>query len=433
MFTSHRYLLLASLVMGLAVAQAHAQSNRSRALPPGYPFRPPIPNGQPINFNPQIGPGLSLQQAAYNTAVLGGAYQNVPPYALGFNPYSGGPALASPFMSSPFSLSTTGGSNPFMGTGSLGSSPYSLSTGGGSSYSPSYGSQSYGYQDPLGAQLQGYASMINATGKYYKNIQEASLTREQVRKSSYETTKRRIELERWYEATRLKPEQLREREMAASLERARNNPPDTDISSGRALNTLLGSIQRSPQLSLGPNVPLDDDNLKHINLTSPGTAGNVGMLKDATKLSWPEALQDSGYDKERKRFSRNLVSAVATLKDGEPLPDSTLKDIRTDYKTINDKLNEAADELTPALYIDARRFLNQLNQAVRALGDKNVGNFFNKNWTPKGKNVAELVSHLSKEGLNFAPATPGDQAAYQALYLGMRQFEAGLATAQAQK
>ena len=41
----------------------------------------------PINRNPTIAPGLSLQQYANNVRVLGRAYRNVPPYALGYNPY----------------------------------------------------------------------------------------------------------------------------------------------------------------------------------------------------------------------------------------------------------------------------------------------------------------------------------------------------------
>ena len=41
----------------------------------------------PINRNPMIAPGLSLQQYAYNISVLGRAYRTVPPYLLGYNPY----------------------------------------------------------------------------------------------------------------------------------------------------------------------------------------------------------------------------------------------------------------------------------------------------------------------------------------------------------
>ena len=444
MFTSQRSLLLIALVMGLVASQLHAQGNNPARY--GGPLQ--------INLNPQIRRGLSLQQAAYNTAVLGQAYQQVPPYALGYNPYpqngyASGPALAaSPFVGSPYAASAYGASpyalstspsyNPYTGTGSLGNSPYSLSTMGGSPYGSSggYGSSynsPYGYQDPVGAALQGYASLTAATGQLQVNYQQARILREQARQASIDTARRRVELENWYRSMQPTPQQLRDQQAAAELTTARKEAPDTDITSGKALNVLLRSIQRSPALNLAASMALDEDNLKQINLAGAGTSGNVGMLKDVTKISWPETLQDSSYDKQRKRLNQNLVHAVTILKDGDPVPESTLKDIRADYKTINDKINEGADELSAGQYIESRRFLNQLNQAIRALGDKNVGKHFNKTWAAKGKNVAELVAHLTKEGLGFAAATPGDEAAYKSLYLAMRQFEAGLASAQTQK
>ncbi len=442
MFTSQRSLLLVALVMGLVASQLHAQGNNPARY--GGPLQ--------INLNPQIRPGLSLQQAAYNTAVLGRAYQQVPAYALGYNPYlqngyPSGPALApGPFVGSPYAASAYGASpyalstspsyNPYTGTGSLGNSPYSLSTTGsayGSPYS-AYNSPNYGgYQDPVGAELQGQAALTAASGAYQVNIQQARILRQQARQASLDTTRRRIELENWYRSMQPTPQQLRDQQAAAELTTARKEAPDTDITSGKALNVLLRSIQRSPALNLAASMPIDEDNLKQINLAGAGTTGNVGMLKDVTKISWPETLQDSSYEKQRKRLNQNLVHAVTILKDGDPVPESTLKDIRADYKSINDKINEGADELSAGQYIESRRFLNQLNQAIRALGDKNVGKHFNKTWAAKGKNVAELVAHLTKEGLGFAAAAPGDEAAYKALYLAMRQFEAGLATAQTPK
>ena len=437
MFSSHRYLLLAALVIGLAVAQVHAQ-NRGvyRGLPPGYPTRPFQRDPSGTFANPQIAPGLSLQQAAYNTAVMGNAYAQVPPYALGYNPYVGGPVIAGGYGGNPYALSTTPSYNPYTGGGSLSTSPYSLSTGGGDGYTP-YGGGGYGggyNQAPYGAELQGYASMINATGKYYGDIQKAALTREQVRQAHFDTIRKRVELERYLEEIRFKPHQLREREMALELNNARGEAQEVNITSGRALNTLLASIQKSGlPLSKGPTVEIGGDTLKHINLTSDGTAGNIGMLKDPSKITWPTTLRDPGYDEARKRLDQNLASVVLSLKEGDPVPENKLKDIRADFKTINDRFGEAADTLTPGDYLDARRFLNQLNQAVRALGDKNVGNFFKKNWTPAGRNVAELVDQLTKEGLSFAQATPSDQPSYKVLYQAMRQFEAGLASAQAMK
>ena len=68
--------------------------------------------------------------------------------------------------------------------------------------------------------------------------------------------------------------------------------------------------------------------------------------------------------------------------------------------------------MSPAQYIEAKRYLNQLSAAIKALSDPKVANYFNNRWNAKGKNVAELVSHMKREGLAFVPATPGDEAAY---------------------
>lgn len=217
--------------------------------------------------------------------------------------------------------------------------------------------------------------------------------------------------------------------MARELDKARKSSPDGDVSSGRALNTLLGSIQKAGELNTGPKVDLDEDTLKQVNLAGSGTAGNAGVLKDVSKLAWPTLFTQPGYDEPRKHLVRNLEYAVRTLKDKDPVPDTALQEINKDYKALDSKLNDAADELSTSEYIEARRFLNQIRDGVRSLRDPNAAKYFTNAWTPKGKTVAELVAQMTREGLSFAPAAPGDQAAYRALYLAMRQFEAGLQTA----
>jgi hypothetical protein len=59
------------------------------------------------------------------------------------------------------------------------------------------------------------------------------------------------------------------------------------------------------------------------------------------------------------------------------------------------------------------------------LQDPNVANYFGK-WAPSGRTVAELVQHLSKNGLEFAPASPGDEAAYQALYQSFLAYDGAI-------
>ena len=84
----------------------------------------------PINPNPEIAPGVRLQQFAYNTAVLGQAYSQIPPYLFGakgqsnfrpnpqfFQPTFFNPNVAPTFnpVVIPGGVNIGGGFNPYAG------------------------------------------------------------------------------------------------------------------------------------------------------------------------------------------------------------------------------------------------------------------------------------------------------------------------------
>jgi len=353
------------------------------------------------------------------------------------------PAAVGLGATSPYALSTVGGGyNPYTGIGSLGttSSPYSLSTspyGNGGGY---YGGSGWYYPDSagpgigVGYALQGYASAVRAEGQYFKDIQSARISREESRQAQIETARRLVQYRMWLDSVRPTVPKLREHELALELDRIRKDASDGDITSGRALNVLLKSILGlgTSKLHTGPRVELEEDALKRINLTDGSSSGNVGLLKsfkDAKKLAWPEALQDEAYREPEKKLESKLAEAVRNLNEGG-VPVDVLRDIRAYYKEIADKLNDTSSDLHPDRFTEARRYLNQLNAAIRALSDPNVAKFFNNTWNAKGKRVAELVEFMSREGLTFTSSTPGDEAAYRALYQAMRQFESGLQLAQ---
>jgi hypothetical protein len=82
--------------------------------------------------------------------------------------------------------------------------------------------------------------------------------------------------------------------------------------------------------------------------------------------------------------------------------------------------------MSPDQFIESKRYLGQLGDALTALKDRNVSNYFNDNWRPRGKSVAELVKFMADKGLQFAPATPSDEPAYLALYHALAAFDAGM-------
>jgi hypothetical protein len=93
---------------------------------------------------------------------------------------------------------------------------------------------------------------------------------------------------------------------------------------------------------------------------------------------------------------------------------------------MNDTLLRNISEMSPSQYIEAKRYLNLLDDAIKALEDPKVSNYFTEKWALKSKNVAELVDFMSRSGLQFAPAVPGDVDSYRALYRAMQVFDAGM-------
>jgi len=360
---------------------------------------------------PFAGAGGNVGAQASGTASAGaaGGY-NLSPQPAGGTPYATGSLSSSPYGG--YALSTMGSNF---------GSPY-----GGYGYNP-YGSP---YVDPLSSSLFGAAAQTQAIGRYLVSVQEARLLREQSRQSAIDTARKRIQFEAWYESQRVTAPQIQQREAATELERARRNAQATDIWSGRALNELLRSTLRTGKLVQGKTVPLEEDTLKHINLSDGASNGNVGLLKDGGKLTWPAALQEAAFEEPRERLSKNLRLAVFKLKEKDPLTPAELNNIEADYKALSTRLGDSADELTAAQYIESKRYLNQVGLAIKALRNPKVANHFNNTWNAKGKTVAELVDHMRKEGLRFAPAAPGDEASYTSLYQALRAFESDLHAAQ---
>ncbi|HZY90998.1 MAG TPA: hypothetical protein VFE78_39615, partial [Gemmataceae bacterium] len=270
-------------LLGVAASSAHAQRR--------LPFIPSLA-GQSINQNPYITPYQTLGQTAFNTAVLGQAMSNIPPYLLGYNPYpqvlNYGPSFQTPYAGS---MLTTGAYNPYVGGGygaTLSTNPYlggaSLNSGGygGGGYGGGgYGGWGYPYSiNPFNGYLTGAAGLTTANANYQMITQQARLVREQANQAHMQTRRKIIEEAEWERGRMPNPEKIREADIEAQLNRARRDPPLTEVWSARSLNALLNNLAAQPkgQLAKGPAVPLDEETLKSINLTPGDSRANAGLL-----------------------------------------------------------------------------------------------------------------------------------------------------------
>jgi hypothetical protein len=287
---------------------------------------------------------------------------------------------------------------------------------------PGYGYPTY--VPPAAANLQAVASLTSATGQYWKDIQQARITREQSRQMSLDTKRKQIEFELWYEGVRPTAPKMAAAEAASDLEWARNNPQNTEIWSGRTLNVLLKSILTTPDPTRGPSISLEPHVVRGLNITDGTTRGNLALAKDDGLINWPEALQAASFDAVRDSFSKNFTTAIQSVNSGMVPPIPVVRDLRGDLKMISDKLDDQARDLSPDQFIESRRLVNKLNETVRGLGTPRICKSCNDGWRKNVHTVSDLVGYLKNNGLQFGPAmTPTDYAAYSAAYLALRNYE----------
>lgn len=275
--------------------------------------------------------------------------------------------------------------------------------------------------------MNGAANVTTANADYQMTIQQAKQEREKARRSALQTRKATIE-ERQYELS-IQPsaEELRQKDLAMRLQIARNNPPKTVIWSGEALNQLLRVIKDGYSHGLvGPEVPLSPEVLRHINVTSGTTYSGVGVLKDGGKLTWPYALRQPFFDKERDGLNDLFRRAVEQAPSGQ-IDIALLDKIGTSLKELQRAIDARVDNMSPGEFIEASRYARELKGGYQVLQQSDVAKFFKPSWTPQGANVAELVRQMTDTGLSFAPATSGDESYYTSLHRSLVDYDAGIA------
>src|SRR5262249_38645732 len=196
------------------------------------------------------------------------------------------------------------------------------------------------------------------------------------------------------------PEELRDRERARALDRARKDPPLTDVLSAVALNDLYRHLAREQAKERpGPKVDLPEEVLKKVNLAPNDSRANPGLLKDDGKLQWPLPLEGKEFQEARTALQRALEDAVQQVKFKNPVKAGTLRDLNGYLQKLNDTLRASVADLSPSEYITAQRYLRQLGDGIAALSDPKVGDYFNHNWVSEAKTVGELVKYMARNGL----------------------------------
>jgi len=282
----------------------------------------------------------------------------------------------------------------------------------------------YGYANPYnpfmyynspGATLMGEADVMRSLGKVVNDQEEARLKRELANQAKLDTIKKEFDLRMYIKANTPTYTQEQERIAKTTLRRIQTNSLPGEVSNGKALNYLLDDLRKFPskKISLEP-LMLNEGVLTHLNVTK-NTFG-VGLLRDDGRVTWPVALREILTDKQRRALSLQLEDLVKDANKGR-LDANVLRDVRAEMDRVRDELVKKVNETPYAQYFDAKRFLQDFNEATVALerGEAPVQAKFQR-FVEGGKSVQEVIDYMVNNGLRFAPASFNDEAAYRAVH-----------------
>lgn len=269
------------------------------------------------------------------------------------------------------------------------------------------------------------ADVVVASGQHHKAVQEAKILREVARQSSLDTAKKRLELEDWAARYRPSATKMIAQQRALELRGVRNGPSVVDIRTGHAMNVLLHSILLADGDAM-PVMAMDAKVLAQINVTAASAWNAPSVLKyGAAKLAYPEVLDRDEFAAPRKRFDENLDTAISALRQGATPASAVLKAIRADVDEMEKTLAHLTDQRQIGVQqgVQGTRFIRTLKIAVAGLYREDAHRHFDGSYAVKSENLAQLLTHMAKNGLVFAPAGPGEDQAYNILFHAIRDCE----------
>jgi hypothetical protein len=200
------------------------------------------------------------------------------------------------------------------------------------------------------------------------------------------------------------------------LSRSRDNPPLAEVRSGQALNALLTDLRRVGVDELNRSdalLPLDRRGLRRINVSHG--RGNIALLKDEGRLTWPAGLSGAAFQEPRERLTARAAEAIRQAGSPGRVDPDILQQMAGDVSQLRQLIRQNTKELSFQPYTEARDFLQGFDDALVALGQPEAPNYVNGTYDLKAQTVLGLVQQMTDAGLRFAPATPGDEAAYETL------------------
>jgi hypothetical protein len=274
-----------------------------------------------------------------------------------------------------------------------------------------------------GGYLAGSSQVIDAYGQLGIQQEQARLQREQVEQAKLDTRKKAFD-QRMYEKANTPSWTEEQLKIDATIvRRVMLKPTEVEIKTGKAANIILPYLQQLANQGIdGPPVPLNQGQLRQINVKTSSADGSVGILKGGAPLDWPLVLQGPN----QKKLDELLPQTISGVVNGTLTP-KQMREVTNTVSDLKDELKKKfyKEEIDGGEYLTGKRFMESLEEAVNTLRQPNAAKLLSGTFAAKGRTVEELVRNMTQQGLLFAAGAPGTEPAYRSLHSAMVSYAAG--------
>jgi hypothetical protein len=165
-------------------------------------------------------------------------------------------------------------------------------------------------------------------------------------------------------------------------------------------------------------LPLDDDQFRHINWTRG--SGSMALFRSGGQLNWPRVLASAAFRQPRERLASLATLAIEQARRQHPLDPNTIGQMVADSGHMRATLRQTASDLSFQEFSGAKSFLQALDEALIAIQQPDAADQLAGMLVSRPQTVLELVRRMARHGIRFAPAIPGDEAAYTQLCDALR-------------
>ncbi len=191
------------------------------------------------------------------------------------------------------------------------------------------------------------------------------------------------------------------------------------IAAGDPLNAILKEVKRVESAGAkGPSAFVSPLLMDDLRFAGSPTADLLNLARQS--LDFPAIFDDAALAAVRKDLAKDFAAITDALQSGKA-PDAAKVAM---FAATVKRVQEAAAPLVKDLPADgpARTFLKQLDSATTALRASAGAGLIDPKWASEGLTVADLVKHMTKHKLTFAPAPLGRDDSYATLHKNLATY-----------